>query len=121
MAFGLLGLGSALDIVARTDATSWLSFYALAGGVALGTWCAVFALLDWICFADLGERGVWGIDGLPTAVVVGLYGAAVLLRVGAAWHPPGASAMAFEIAGAAMLANRSWIGRELAASLAHRR
>jgi hypothetical protein len=120
VALGLLGLGSALDLVASTGALTWVSFYVLGAGVALGTWCALFALLDWICVAELGESGAWGIDGLPTAVVVGLYGGAVLLRAGAVCHGPGASAMALEVVGAALLANRSWIGRELAAWFARR-
>jgi hypothetical protein len=120
-AFGLLGLGSALDMVARSGALTWLSYYALAGGVALGTWCAVFALLDWICFADLGRSGIWGLDVIPTAVVVGLYCGAVLLRVDSPWHAATASSMALEVAGAGLLANKAWIGRELAVSLAIRR
>jgi uncharacterized membrane protein len=118
IALGLLVLGSSLDVVARSGALTWLSFYAIAGGVALGTWCAAFALLDWICFADLGASGAWGLDGVPTAAVVGLYGAAALLRVHSNWHVATASAMALEVAGAALLANKAWIGRELAASLA---
>jgi hypothetical protein len=120
-ALGLLALGAALDVIARSGALSWLSFYVIAAGVALGTWCAVFALLDWICFADLGESGAWGLDGVPTAAVIGLYGAAALLRVHSTWHAAGASAMALEVVGAALLANKAWIGRELAASFASRR
>ncbi len=100
---------------------TWLSFYTLAAGVALGTWCAVFALLDWICFADLGKSGPWGLDGLPTVLVVGLYGGAVLLRVESTCHVATASAMALEVAGAGLLANKAWIGRELAAAVAGRR
>jgi hypothetical protein len=119
-AFGLLGLGSALDIIGHKGALSWLSFYTLAAGVALTTWCALFALLDWICFADLGKSGPWGLDGIPTAVVVGLYGGAVLLRLESTCHVATASAMALEVAGAGLLANKAWIGRELATSLARR-
>ena len=120
-AFGLLGLGSALDLIAHRGALSWLSFYTLAAGVALTTWCALFALLDWICFADLGKSGPWGLDGVPTAVVVALYSGAILLRVESACHVATASAMALEVAGAGLLANKAWIGRELAASIADRR
>jgi uncharacterized membrane protein len=115
-ALGLLGLGSALDLVARRGALTCLSYYTLAVGVALGTWCALFALLDWICFANLGKSGSWGLDGIPTLLVVGLYSAAVLLRVESAWHAATASAMALEVAGAGLLANKAWIGRELAGS-----
>jgi hypothetical protein len=120
-AFGLLGLGSVLDLVARRGALTWLSFYTLAVGVALGTWCALFALLDWICFANLGKSGPWGLDGIPTLLVVGLYSGAVLLRVESAWHAATASAMALEVAGAGLLANKAWIGRELAGSMSARR
>jgi hypothetical protein len=120
-AFGLLGLGSALDIIARGGALSWVSFYALAVGVALATWCAVFAWLDWIYFAELGKSGLWGLDGAPTVVVVGLYGGAVLLRAPSAYHLASASAMALEVAGVGLLANKTWIGRELAASMTGRR
>ena len=98
-----------------------LTFYALAVGVALGTWCALFALLDWICFANLGKSGSWGLDGIPTLVVIGLYSGAVLLRVEPTWHAASASAMALEVAGAGLLANKAWIGRELAGSLSIRR
>jgi hypothetical protein len=120
-AFGLLALGSVLDLVARRGALTWLSFYTLAVGVALGTWCALFALLDWICFANLGKSGPWGLDGIPTLLVVGLYSGAVLLRVESAWHAATASAMALEVAGAGLLANKAWIGRELAGSMSARR
>lgn len=115
-AFGLLVLGSLLDSVAQRGALTWLSFYALSAGVALGTWCALFALLDWICFANLGKSGPWGLDGIPTAVAVGLYCGAVLLRVESACHVASASAMALEVAGAGLLANKAWIGRELSGS-----
>jgi hypothetical protein len=117
---GLLGLGSALDIVARTGAVTWLSFYIIALGVAFGSWCAIFALLDWICFADQGKSGPWGLDGIATAIVAGLYGAAVVLRADSSWHSASSAAMVLEVAGAALIANKAWIGRELAASLAQR-
>jgi hypothetical protein len=119
-AFGLLALGSVLDLVAQRGALTWLSFYTLSAGVALGTWCALFALLDWICFANLGKSGPWGLDGIPTAVVIGLYCGAVLLRVESACHVASASAMALEVAGAGLLANKAWIGRELSGSTSPR-
>jgi uncharacterized membrane protein len=122
-ALGLLALGTALDVLAagRAGALTWLSFWAIAGGIALGTWCAAFALLDWIFFAELGEAGVCGLDGFATALVVGLYGLAALLRLDAAAHAPPAAGMALEVAGAALLGMKTWIGRELAAWLDERR
>jgi uncharacterized membrane protein len=121
VALGLLGLGSAFDVIGRSGALTWLSFYTLAAGVALGTWVSLFALLDWICFAELGEAGPWGLDCIPTTLVVGLYAGAVLLRTDSTYHAATASASALEVAGAALLANKAWIGRELAGALARRR
>ena len=53
-------------------------------------------------------------------MVVGLYGGAVLLRLESTCHVATASAMALEVAGAGLLANKAWIGRELAASMSRR-
>ena len=119
-ALGLLALGSVLDLVAQRGALTWLSFYTLSAGVALGSWCALFALLDWICFANLGKSGPWGLDGIPTAMVVALYGGALLLRMESPCHVASASAMALEVAGAGLLANKAWIGRELSGSVSPR-
>jgi hypothetical protein len=122
-ALGLLALGAALDVLAlgRPSALSWLAFWSIAAGVAAGTWFAGFALLDWIFFAELGDAGVCGLDGFATALVVGLFGLAALLRVGTYAHVASASAMALEVGGGALLAVRTWIGRELAAWLSDRR
>jgi uncharacterized membrane protein len=119
-ALGLLVLGTSLDVLAggQAGALTWLAFWALVAGIAAGTWCAAFALLDWIFFAELGETGVCGLDGFATAVVVGLYGASALLRIEAPSHAAPAAAMAIEIAGAALLGMKAWVGRELAAWLA---
>lgn len=120
VALGLLALGTALDVLAagQAGALTWLAFWALVLGVAAGTWCAVFALLDWIFFAELGEAGVCGLDGFATALVVGLFGVAALLRIESPAHAAPAGAMAIEIAGAALLGMKAWIGRELASWLA---
>jgi uncharacterized membrane protein len=122
-ALGLLALGAAFDVLAmgRAGALSWLGFWAIAGGVAAGTWCAAFALLDWIFFAELGEAGVCGLDGFATALVVGLFGLAALLRVGTSAHAAPPPAMALEVAAGALLTVKTWIGRELAAWLGERR
>jgi hypothetical protein len=119
----LLALGTALDVLAadQANAVASLAFWTLVGGVALGTWYTMFALLDWIVFARLGEAGVYGLDGFVCAVVVGLYGLAALLRVEAAAHAAPAAAMALEVAGVALIGTRAWIGRELAAWVSERR
>jgi hypothetical protein len=122
-ALGLLAVGAALDLLAmgRGGALAWLAFWAIAGGVAFGMWCATFALLDWIFFAELGHKGMCGLDGLATTVIVGLFGLAVFLRIGTVAHAPPATAMALEVAAMALLGTRAWIGRELAAWLDERR
>jgi hypothetical protein len=87
----------------------------------MGTWYTMFALLDWIVFARLGEAGVYGVDGFVCALVVGLYGLAALLRVDTAAHAAPAAATALEVAGTALIGTRAWIGRELAAWVCERR
>jgi hypothetical protein len=116
---GLLGLGTALDVLSAGEAgaCSCLAFWAIVLGVATGVWCCVFALLDWVTFARLGEAGVYGIGGFVRALVVGLYGLAGTLRVAAPAHVAHAPAIALEVAGAALMAVTPWIGQELAASV----
>jgi hypothetical protein len=119
---GLLGLGTALDVLSAGEpgACACLAFWAIVLGVATGVWCCVFALLDWVIFARLGEAGVYGIGGFVRALVVGLFGLAATLRVAAPAHVANAPAIALEVAGAALMAVMPWIGRELAASVAER-
>jgi hypothetical protein len=52
---------------------------------------------------------------------VGLFGLAALLRVETAAHAAPASAMALQVAGAALLGTKAWIGRELGTWLDERR
>jgi len=122
-ALGLLPLGGALDVLAsgRAGALTWLAFWVIVLGVALGTWCTSFALLDWVFFAELGDSGVWGLDGFATATVVGLYGVAALTRVGTDAHGASPLAMALEVGGTGVLFVKAWVGRELAAALRERR
>jgi hypothetical protein len=119
---GLLGLGTALDILSTGEAgaCACLAFWAIVVGVAVGVWCCVFALLDWVVFARLGEAGVYGIGGFVRALVVGFYGLAATLRVATPSHVAYAAAIALEVAGAALVFLMPWIGRELAASVAER-
>lgn len=123
VALGLLAAGTALDVLAagHAGALSWLAFWSIVAGVALGTWSAAFALLDWIFFAELGEAGTCGLGGFTTALVVGLYGLAALLRVDLPAHGASAPAMAVEVVAAAALGVDKWIGREMAAWLDGRR
>jgi len=118
----LLALGTALDVLSagHGGAVTWMAFWAIVAGIAGGTWCAAFALFDWVFFAELGDTGVCGLDGFATAIVVGLYGLSALLRIDTPAHAPVASAMALEVAAAALLGMKTWIGRELAAWLDER-
>jgi hypothetical protein len=114
-AFALLGLGATLDAFStgRPGAVTWLAFWALSAGVALGTWSTIFGLLDWVFFAELGESGAAGLGGFTTALVVGLFGLAALSRVGTTAHGAPAVAIVLEVAGATLMWMRNWIGREL--------
>jgi hypothetical protein len=98
-----------------------MAFWAMVGGIGLGAWCAMFSLLDWLFFAELGDAGVCGLDGFATSIVVALYGLAALLRLDAPGHAPGPSAMALEVAAAGLLGMKAWIGRELGQWLDDRR
>ncbi len=100
---------------------TWLAFWTIVVGVAAGTWSAMFAVADWIFFADAGDGGVCGIGGFPTALVVGLFGLAALVRVGSPEHLAPPAAMALEVAGGALIVAKTWIGRELASWLQERR
>jgi uncharacterized membrane protein len=119
VAFGLLAFGTGLDVLAagHSGALPGLAFWSIAAGVATGTWCAVFALLDWIFFARLGSASGVGFGGFATAIVVGLYALDALLRVDEPMRSAPAGAMALEVSGAALLGLKTWIGRELAAWL----
>jgi uncharacterized membrane protein len=123
VALGLMAFGAGLDVLAagRQGPLTWLAFWMIASGVAAGTWSAMFAVADWIFFADAGDAGVCGLGGFPTAVIVALFGLAALLRVASPEHlaPPGA--MALEVAGVAFIVTKTWVGRELASWLQEHR
>jgi uncharacterized membrane protein len=114
-AFAFLSLAVALDALSlgQGGAVTWLAFWALAAGVALGTWCAVFALFDWVFFAGLGETGVCGLGGFAVALVVGLFGLAAMARADTTLHAPPPVSIVLEMAGVTLMWMRSWIGREL--------
>jgi uncharacterized membrane protein len=122
-AFGLLAVGTALDVLAagQPGALTWLAFWSLVAGIASGIWCMTWALLDWIFFAKFGDAGACGLDGFAIAMVVGLYALSALLRIASVDHAPPASAVALEISAAALLGMKAWIGRELAMWLDDRR
>ena len=122
-AFGLLALATALDILSggHPGALTWMAFWATVGGIAAGAWCATFALLDWVFFAELGDVAVCGLDGFATSIIVGLFGLSALLRLDAPAHAPPPSAMAIEVAAAGLLGMKAWIGRELGQWLDERR
>jgi hypothetical protein len=122
-ALALLGLATALDVLAagQPGVIASLAFWTVMAGVAAGTWYTVFALLDWVVFAQLGESGVCGLDGFVCAIVVGLFGLSALLRVDVPAHAAPPAAAALEVAGAALIGMKAWIGRELAAWICERR
>jgi uncharacterized membrane protein len=112
----LLALGTGFDVLAsgRAGALTWLAFWAVIVGIAAGTWRATFALLDWVFDADFGEPSSTGVDGVGTALVVGLFGVSALFRLESPAHAAPDAAMAIEIAGVALLGLKAWMGHELA-------
>jgi hypothetical protein len=122
-ALGLLAMGTSLDVLAagRESGLTWLAFWIITAGIAWGTLGVMWALFDWIFFARLGDKGVFGADGFATAIVVGLYGLSALLRLEGTAHAPTDPAMALEVAGTALIGVKAWVGRELAAWLNERR
>jgi hypothetical protein len=117
---GLLASGTAIDaLTAGTHGVlTWLAFWTIVAGIAFGTWCAAWALLDWILLADVGNTGVCGLDGFLTAIVVTLYVLAVSLRLDSPAHSATEPAMALEVGAGALLGMKTWLGRELGAWLA---
>lgn len=113
---GLLALGTALDLLAAgsVDALTSLAFWSIAAGVALGGWCVAGVVLDWALLDEPGDGGQPTLDGFATTVVVGLYALATVLRMSDPFHAAPAPALALEVAGAALLVIKAWIGRELA-------
>jgi hypothetical protein len=116
---GLLAAGTGLDALAagRDGALPTLAFWSIAAGVAFGTWCTAWALLDWIFIAELGNASVQGLRALAAATVVTLYGLAVILRLDSPTHPATAPAMALEVCAAALLGVKASLGSELGAWL----
>ena len=122
-ALGLLALATALDVLSggRAGALTWMAFWTTVLGIAAGSWCAIFELLDWVFFAELGDAGVCGLDGFATSLIVGLYGLSAVLRLDAPTHAPPPAAMALEVAAAGLLGMKAWVGRELGQWLDERR
>jgi hypothetical protein len=119
----LLGLGTALDLLGlgHGGTLTWLAFWAIAAGVAVGIWATTFALLDWVFVAEFGNAGVSGLAGFPTALVVAFYALAAWMRVETPAHAPPPFAIALEVVAAALLGMKQWMGREFAAWLDERR
>ena len=121
-ALGLLASGTAFDLLAPAGGgLTWLAFWTVGAGLALGTWSAMWAIFDWVFFAQLGAQGACGLGGFDTSIVLAFYGLASLLRLHSPMHAPPSLAVALEVVGAALLGMKMWFGRELAAWLSDRR
>jgi uncharacterized membrane protein len=105
----------ALSAVHVVPALAELSFWAIGIGIALGVMASLFALLDWLFVAYLGDRGVCGLDGFAGLSVASLFLASVVLRIDEQAHATSALAFAFEFVGVVVLAAKGWLGREVAA------
>ena len=113
---GLLATAVIFDLIYLLGgATTWetASWYMIAAGIIGGLAAAVFGLVDWVGI-EKGTRakriGLW--HGVGNVVVVLLFLASWLLRMGDAQHP---TALAFILSyvGAGLALITGWLGGEL--------
>jgi len=114
---GLLATAVIFDIVYLITGRAGFtvaSAYAIGAGVVGGLAAAVFGLVDWLAIpAGSRAKRVGVLHGLGNVVVVVLFAASWLLRVGAGgWHP-GVAALVCSFAGIAIAGFTGWLGGEL--------
>lgn len=88
--------------------------YAIAAGVIGGLAAAVFGLADWLPIpAGSRAKRVGAVHGLGNVVVVALFAASWLLRLGGPDWKPGGWALACGFAGVLLAPVTAWLGGEL--------
>lgn len=119
---GLLSTAAIFDVIYLVTDSSGIAtaaFYAIAAGIVGGLLAAVFGLADWLAIpADTRAKRVGAFHGIGNVIVVAVFAATWLLRLGAADYRPGAVAIALSIGGAVLGAVTGWLGGELVERLA---
>lgn len=120
--FGLLATGAVLDIVAQfvdSRTITVVSFWNIAIGVVTGIVAAVFGLIDYTRIPR-GTRAkrVGLVHGAGNVIMLGLFAAALYLRVGEPRFRVGEIALWLEIGALALAGVTGWLGGELVDRLA---
>lgn len=114
---GLFLLSLVFDLIVMGGGPGALgasSFWAIAGGVCAGLLAAVLGLVDWFAIPSRTRAkriGLWHAG--TNVIVVVLFVVAWLLRLQTVDREPFWLAVAFEIAGVALLLVSGWLGGEL--------
>lgn len=119
---GLLSTAAIFDLIHLGTGSAGLAtaaFYAIVAGIVSGLLAAVFGLVDWLAIpAETRAKRVGTVHGLGNVIVVALFAASGLLRLGATDFRPGAFAISLSVVGALLGAVTGWLGGELVERLA---
>lgn len=115
---GLLATAVVFDVIhlaAGVPALAVASFWMIAAGIVGGLAAALFGLIDWLAIPQRTRAraiGLW--HGLGNVVVVGLFAAAWLIRLGdAPAYSPAGMPIALQLLAAGIAVVTGWIGGEL--------
>lgn len=119
---GLLATAVIFDVIhlaTDRDGLAVAAAYMIAAGIVGGLVAAVFGLVDWLAVpAGTRAKRVGALHGLGNVAVVALFAVSWLLRANSTNWDPGAAALVFSFAGAALALYTAWLGGELVERLA---
>lgn len=114
---GLLSTAVVFDLVhlfTGSEGVAIAAFYAIAAGIVGGLVAAPFGFRDWIAIpAGTRAKAVGALHGLGNVVVLGLFAASWLLRLGEPARAPGGPEVTLTVLGALVAAVAGWLGGEL--------
>jgi uncharacterized membrane protein len=114
---GLLTTAAIFDVIYLVTTKPGLAaaaFFAIAAGIVGGLLAAVFGLVDWLAVpAGTRAKRIGVLHGVGNVVVVAVFAASWLLRLGAPDYRPSALAVGLSIGGALLGGVTGWLGGEL--------
>ena len=114
---GLLSAAVIFDVayaITGNGDLATFSFWALAAGLIGGLAAALFGLIDWLAIPEgTRARRVGAAHGIGNLVVVGLFAASFVLRLGDAQYLPDAAPLVLGLLGAGVALVTAWLGGEL--------